>query len=372
MRHLESNTTMELITNTDQREEWNNFVTQEPSFSLLQSWEWGEFKKKLGWKVYRIAVQEAGRIIAGAQILIKSFPAGVFSFAYIPRGPIGNWLDEHTTPLLLSELHRIARAHRSIFLKIEPDLVYDPTIDGLLQQYHFVSTSYTNQPRATLILNLFPSLTDIWQQLRPTTKQRIRACVNKGVTVRIGSDDDLASFYNLMRITSKRGKFPSRTRSYYEQEWLALARSDQRALFMATYQDQLLAAHMVYRFGNHAAFFHSGSLPDSSKLHPNHLLVWEAIKWAKELGCHTYDLWGIPDEVGHIVSKGKAPPVSERTDGLWGVYQFKSGYSKNVVYYLGAYDYIYQPLFYKMITNKLININTMERFFNLIDKYTSP
>ncbi len=362
----------ELLTNSVEREEWNNFVSQEPSFSLLQSWEWGEFKKRLGWKVYRITVREASRIIAGAQVLIKSSAAELFSVAYIPRGPIGNWLNEHITPLLLSEVHRIARAHRSIFLKIEPADLYHPTIDGKLQQYHFVPTSYTNQPRATLILNLLPSLADIWQQLRPTTKQRIRACVNKGVTVRIGCNDDLTSFYNMMRITGKRGNFPSRTRSYYELEWQSLTRSDQRALFMATYQDRLIAAHMIYRFGNHAAFFHSGSLLDRAKLHPNHLLVWEAIKWAKELGCHTYDLWGIPDEVGQIVSEGKAPPVSERTDGLWGVYQFKSGYSKNVVYYMGAYDYIYRPLFYKMIANKLINMNSMERLFILTDKYSSP
>lgn len=42
----------------NQREEWNAFAAREPSFALLQSWEWGEFKENLGWKVYRIAVLE--------------------------------------------------------------------------------------------------------------------------------------------------------------------------------------------------------------------------------------------------------------------------------------------------------------------------
>ncbi len=48
-------------------------VAEEPLFGLLQSWEWGEFKRELGWKVFRIAVKDdRGRIIAGAQMLIEA------------------------------------------------------------------------------------------------------------------------------------------------------------------------------------------------------------------------------------------------------------------------------------------------------------
>jgi lipid II:glycine glycyltransferase (peptidoglycan interpeptide bridge formation enzyme) len=130
---------------------------------------------------------------------------------------------------------------------------------------------------------------------------------------------------------------------------------------MALYQGELLAVRTAFYFGKHAAEFHAGSLDSPANLRPNYLLVWEAIKWAKEQGCCTYDLWGIPDEVGQAVSEGKEPPVSDRTDGLWGVYRFKSGFSKNIVFYIGAYDYVYVSSLYKLITNKFINANTLER-----------
>jgi lipid II:glycine glycyltransferase (peptidoglycan interpeptide bridge formation enzyme) len=353
----------------NQSEEWNSFAAQEPSFALLQSWEWGEFKEKMGWKVFRIAIQKQSQIIAGAQMLIKPLPSELVSIAYIPRGPIGNWLDKQIASQLFSELHRVARLHRAIFLKVEPPLVYNLKIDQTLQQYHFRPSYSSNQPRATIILNLHQSMDDIWLQLRKTTKQCIKSSAEKGVSIRVGGYEDLSSFYKLMKITSKRAHFSSRTRAYYEQEWQSFANNKQNVLLLAIYQDQLLAAHMTYRFGDHAAYFHSGSIIDSAKLHPNHLLVWEAIKLAKEQGCRTYDLWGIPEEIGRIVSEGKALPASDRTDGLWGVYQFKSGYSKNVVNYLGAYDYVYRPLLYKMFTNRLINMEALDRFSAMVDLF---
>jgi lipid II:glycine glycyltransferase (peptidoglycan interpeptide bridge formation enzyme) len=357
---------IEYLDNTQQKE-WNAFVAQQPSFALLQSWEWGEFKEKLGWKAIRIAVLEHGQFIAGAQILIKLLLTKFASIAYIPREPIDRWLDNNVAPQLFSELHRVAYLHRAIYLKIEPPLSYDPVIDHLLQQYHFRSSSYTNQPRATIIVNLNPDLDVILRHMRPTTKQYIKSSSEKGASIHVGNFDDLSSFYNLMKVTSKREHFPERMRIYYEHEWQSFASNNQTVLLMATYQDQLLAVHMAYRFGDHAAYFHGGSIFDTAKLHPNHLLVWEAIKWAKEQDCCTYDLWGVPDEVGQAAYEGLKLPITNRTDNLWGVYLSKSGFSKNVVYYMSAYDYIYNPLIYKLTTNRLLNVDIIDRFSVMMD-----
>jgi peptidoglycan pentaglycine glycine transferase (the first glycine) len=352
---------------SERREEWNSFLKREPSFGLLQSWEWGGFKEKLGWKAFRLAVEEQGQIVAGAQMLIKPFPMKLGSVAYIPRGPIGNWLDNEIASQLLSELHRVSRRHRAIFLKIEPPLLNDPAIDCKLQQHQFRPSIYTNQPRATIYVDLTQNVDDILRKMRKGTRYNINHSVRKGVTVREGSREDLGAFHDLMRITGRRAQFSTRSRFYYEHEWQTFANDKQVALFMAFYQDQLLAVHMAYYFGRHAAYFHGGSSTEYAELWPNHLLVWEAIKWAKAQGCHTYDLWGIPDEVGQAISSGKERPVSDRTDGLWGVYRFKDGFSKNIVYYMGAYDYIYRPLLYKLITNKLFNTNTLERIMAWMD-----
>jgi hypothetical protein len=49
-------------------------------------------------------------------------------------------------------------------------------------------------------------------------------------------------------------------------------------LLMALYDDELLAARTVYRFGSHAAEFHAGSRDDAASMNPDYLLVWEGIR----------------------------------------------------------------------------------------------
>lgn len=351
----------------DRREAWNMFLYQQPYFALMQSCEWGEFKEKLGWKAFPIAVEQGGRIVAGAQMLIKSLPIGLASVAYVPRGPLGNWLDDEIASHLLGEIHRVAREHKAVYLKIEPPLLDQASVSKILQKYGFRKSSYTNQPRATIILDLTPDLDTILKKMRKKTRQYVRRAVRQGITVRIGSYEDAPAFINLIRATAQRRRFPARVQDYYGQQWRIFAKSDQLSLLMAFRKDQLLAVRTVFYFGDHAAEFQAGSTGKNTHLHSDYLLVWEAIRLAKARGCSTYDLWGIPDDVGNAAKTGKQPRASNRTDGLWGVYRFKSGFSKNVVYYLGAYDYVYSRPLYAMITSKFVNADRMHKISAWMD-----
>ena len=351
----------------NRREKWNAFVAQEPYFALLQSWEWGEFKEKLGWKAFRVAVESQGEMVAGAQLLIKYVPLGLASIAYIPRGPVGDWLNEEIMSLLFSELHQIARQNRAIFLKIEPSVLNDPATDRLLRQYEFQPSPYTNQPQATILIDLTAEPDDILRQMRKKTRQYINQAERKGVTVRVGTQEDLPALYELMQITGQRNQFAPRTFEYYEKEWQTFIANDRTIFLMAFYEEQLLAVRTAYHFGQHAAEFHAGSSDAQADLRANYLLVWEAIKWAKARGCQTYDLWGIPNEIGQAISQGEEPTISNRTDGLWGVYRFKSGFSKEIVCYAGAYDYVYSPLIYNLFTNRFVNAETLDRLASRMD-----
>jgi peptidoglycan pentaglycine glycine transferase (the first glycine) len=342
-----------------ERDEWNDFAAREPAFALLQSWEWGEFKQGLGWKAYRIGVKDNGKIIAGAQMLIKRLPLGMASVAYIPRGPIGDWIAGDVVPILLSELHRVARSHRAIFLKIEPPLSSSSSGAGILKQYHFRPSPHRIQPRSTIILDLDRDLDDILGQMRQKTRQYIRKASREGITVRTGLRDDLPAFYDLMRMTSKRKRLRPRIRSYYEDGWEIFAEKNRAVLLMAFQRDRLLAVRMSYHFGSRAAEFHAGSVSDFGHLHPNYLLVWESIKWAKRQGCCSYDFWGIPDEIEQTDSGKKKSMKSGFSEGLWGVFRFKRGFCDDIVSYVGAYDYVYSPPFYNLTMNRFLGPKIM-------------
>lgn len=346
------------VLGVDRAAEWQKLVSREGSFSLTQSLEWGSFKERLGWSAHRVGVEDRGALVAGAQLLIKRLPLGL-SLAYVPRGPVGRWLENEAPSLLFPELERLARANRAIFLKIEPAVPRERHVAALLYRQRYRPSRITNQPRTTVVLDISQPADDILRRMRKKTRQYIRRAENEGIAVRLGRASDLPAFYDLMRRTAAREGFANRAPRYYKAEWDAFSPGDRCALLLAYHEERLIAARTVYRFGRHAAEFHGGSVTTPG-LHPNHLLVWRAIEWARSHGCDTYDMWGVPDEVEPAAS-GLPPEAPERHDGLWGVYQFKRGFGPDVVRYAGAYDLVLMPGAYLLMSAAMVNRTLWER-----------
>ncbi len=352
----------------DRREAWNAFAARELSFALLQSWEWGEFKEKLGWKVIRIGVEHQGQILVGAQVLIKSIPLQLASVAYVPRGPLLDWENQEATTLLLQAIHQTARQHKAVFLRIEPPLENSPITHSWLQDHEFLPSTHTNQPRCTLILDLTSDLDEIFNRLSKNTRKKLRATERKGVQVRAGDKNDFDTFYHIMQSTRKRTGFPIRPYEYYARELQTFSKVGRVRLSLARYKGEDIAVDTTFIFGNKAASFHGGFIEKHRQLKINHLLLWKAICWAKEQRCDSFDLWGIPDEVCELTSTGQPIPT-DRRDGLWGVYYFKNAFAGQALYYVGAYDYVYRPLLYRIIMLANTYLRSLDWVDRLISRY---
>ena len=46
------------VVDADERRDWNALAAHGDAFTLMQSWEWGEFKRALGWRCIRVAVED--------------------------------------------------------------------------------------------------------------------------------------------------------------------------------------------------------------------------------------------------------------------------------------------------------------------------
>ncbi|MBN1219962.1 MAG: peptidoglycan bridge formation glycyltransferase FemA/FemB family protein [Anaerolineae bacterium] len=357
-----------ILSNDIEPKRWNAFVAQWPDFVLMQSYEWGAFKEALGWKIVRLAVEQNGQMVAGAQMFIKPILWKLASIAYIPRGPLLDWEDETVVQVLLAALHSSARYYRAISLKIEPAIQYSPALEQQLHYYGFRCSPFNNQPQCSMLIDLTPEADTILANMHKTTRYNIHYSARKGVVVRQATAADMDAFYQLLKVTAKRSGFSIRSREYYHQEWSVLAEANYLNLFLALYQDKVIAARMPVAFGNKAATFHSGSLNTYNKLKANELLMWESLKWAKAHGCDTYDVWGIPEEVGaHLYANQPLP--KEQIGGLWGVYQFKRGFGGDVVYYVGAYDFVYFPTLYWVMNVVINQLGSLEKLAQLGDRF---
>ncbi len=355
---------------SQRRDEWNDFIAQQPYFMLMQSWEWGEFKENTGWKAIRLAIEENNKIIAGAQILIKSAPLGLAGAAYIPRGPIVDWQNEAVTKKLLSAINKATKKHRCISIKIEPAIPYTAELDRQLQTIGFEECEFNNQPQCSMLIDLTLDEEQLMAKMSKTTRYNIRYSARNGVEVREAGEGDFEHFYNLLTFTAERSGFPARAKDYYQEEWNTFIKNDYIQLFLATYEDEVLAVRMPAVFGDKAATLHSGSSYNKhKKLKPNELLMWHCIQWAKARGCKLYDVWGIPNEIGEEKYKGKPLP-EEQEGGLWGVYQFKRGFGGDLIYYIGTFDYVYSKPLNWLMNTAVYRLGSLDKLAQLTDRLT--
>jgi peptidoglycan pentaglycine glycine transferase (the first glycine) len=314
--------------------DWNQFLSTHPNLHLLQTGEWGELKSAFGWKPVRIV-----RGGVGVQILFRTLPLG-FTIGYIPKAAFS------TEPLvasqgLWSEIDSACRQHRAIFLKLELDawegdpIQYSPISDYLLR----VSPQNIQPPR-TILVDISDSEEEILSRMKQKTRYNIRLAEKKEVMVRAW--DDIAAFHQMLLSTAGRDKFGVHSFAYYKRAYELMHPKQMCEIFVAQYDDKLLAALWVARHGNRAYYLYGASNDEERNRMPTYLLQWEAMKWAKGRGCKEYDLWGVPDEDETLLETN----FETRHDGLWGVYRFKRGFGGELKRAVQAKDRVYRPLLY--------------------------
>ncbi|MGQ9681564.1 MAG: lipid II:glycine glycyltransferase FemX [Anaerolineae bacterium] len=314
-------------------QEWDAFVSASPHGHLLQSWGWGELKGRFGWQPLRLAVRNGGSLQAAAQALVRPLPYR--SLAYVPRGPACDPCDTATLRLLFQGLHQAARRRGAIALKVEPPALDGPQAPVPWLNLGFRPTPQTIQPRRTMMVDLEPDEDQILARMKNKWRYNVRLAARKDISVRQGGPADLPAFHRLMLETGRRDGFGVHAQAYYQAALELFRPGEQVALLIAEYRGEPLAALMALACGETAIYMFGASSDRERQRMPNHLLQWEAMRWAKARGCRRYDLWGIPD----------VDPDSPSA-GLAGVERFKAGFGGEPVRFAGAFDYVYAPLVY--------------------------
>jgi lipid II:glycine glycyltransferase (peptidoglycan interpeptide bridge formation enzyme) len=148
-------------------------------------------------------------------------------------------------------------------------------------------------------------------------------------------------FFGLSQTTAERNEFSIYPLAYYQTFLRLFGRqgANQARLFIAEHEGRPLAAMVAVAFGQRATYLYGASSNEARDLMPTYLLQWEAMRWARERGCRTYDLWGVPDADEATLEAD----FKDRNDGLWGVYRFKRGFGGQVVRHIGAWAQVYAP-----------------------------
>jgi lipid II:glycine glycyltransferase (peptidoglycan interpeptide bridge formation enzyme) len=333
-------------TSIDDARAWDSTLRALPNPHILQSWAWGEFKSRHGWRATRLLFKERGETVAAASVLQRKLPRMPLSILYVPKGPALDWTRTGLAERVLQELARLARRQRALFVKVDPDIYYqDGTPDfsprparameiaRLLESQGWRSSGEQIQFRNTLLLDLTCSEDELLASMKQKTRYNVRLAARRGVIARsIGVGDSqpdrdaaLSLFYQLYAETGSRDDFTIRPPDYYRDAWGTFMEGGFARLFLAEFEGEALAGLIAFTFGPTAWYMYGASSDRQRQRMPNYLLQWEAIRWAREQGCTLYDLWGAPDDLNE-------------SDPMWGVVRFKLGLGGQLARGLGAWD----------------------------------
>ena len=294
----------------------------------LQSPEWGEFREKTGVKVVNHK---------GIQITIHPIPYTDFSIGYFPKG-----LDINQK--MLNELLEIGKREKCIFIQIEPNVEKVPT-----HEYKFKNLYLSSHPLFTkydFILDLTKSEDELIKNMHSKTRYNLRLAQKKGVKViEDNSDTVFKEYLKLSRETIERQRFYAHSESYHKLMWNTLRPKLNEAidknkltahLLKATYNGETLVTWIVFVLGNTLYYPYGASSDKYREVMASNLMMWEAIRFGKNLGLEKFDMWGA------------LGPNPDSKDPWYGFHKFKQGYGGKLIEFVGSYDFVINPFMYRI------------------------
>jgi len=317
----------------------------------LQSFEWGEFRKKTGLKVIREAFEKDGVLTDAFQLTIHKIPHTPWNIGYLPKCAM-------PTQETIEELKRIGRKESCIFIQLEPDMKQEAegkgqnekSLELKINNLELIPSAHPLFTKYTMVLDLTKPEEELLKNMHSKTRYNIRVAEKHGVTVQEDdSEKAFEKYLELTRETTNRQGFFAHTENYHKTMWetLKVQSSEFRAttsiydrltahLLTATYQGKILVTWIVFVFHDTLYYPYGASSNDHREVMASTAIMWETIRWGKKIGLTKFDMWGA------------LGPEPDPKDPWYGFHRFKQGFSPELVEFVGSYDLIINPALYQM------------------------
>lgn len=281
---------------------------------FLNSKIWRELQRNVGREVFEVStdLEMADRDV---HLIKMDLPFGK-NYLYSPSTRAIEYLNE---------IKKIGRGEGSIFFKYEPLIIEHTTWNTEhLKSLGLQKAVKPLQPQRTIILDLTKDYDELLKQMHQKTRYNIKLAQRHKVDVRESKDIEI--FWGLMQKTRERDKFSLHSKEYYQK----LLELEGVRLFIAYYKEQPAASAIVIFHRERATYLHGASDYSLRKYMAPYALHQEIILVAQCEDMEKYDFWGINEK--------KWP----------GVTRFKRGFGGKEVGYIGSYDLVFRPVWYKL------------------------
>ncbi|WP_353509473.1 peptidoglycan bridge formation glycyltransferase FemA/FemB family protein [Intrasporangium sp.] len=314
-------------------EEHRRWLRDQPSASFLQTPAWGQVKTD--WRAESVGWFDGDVMVGAALVLHRSLPRIGRSLAYIPEGPCIDWGSPRLVELL-KVLRDHLKANGAFALRLGPPVQTHrwqaPTIkaaiaDPATRRYDEATPDVVEPLGTTVVATLrrlgFRHLAaddgflagqpeyvfqipladrteaDLLSGMNQLWRRNIKKTERNGVVVRVGDASDLTTFHRLYLETAERDSFTPRGLEYFERMYRVMSAEDPDRIhvYLAEHGDDVLAATIYIRVGQHAWYSYGASTAAKRELQGSTAIQWRMMRDALAAGATVYDLRGITNTV---------------------------------------------------------------------------
>jgi len=268
---------------------------------LRQAKEYAKYMEGLGWRV------EEG-------VFVKKLGLIPWSFIKFQRP---SW------PIEFEKVDRLAKKHRVIQIKIEPNCLKDKKIEREFIKRGYNKDKSAMLPTKTIWLDLKKSESQLLKEMHYKTRYNIRK--NQGLKIEVVrgdkiKDELLKKFYEIYRKNAKKQKFWGLGFKQLKNLLEAFGKKG----YLLWVKD--LGGLMLLIHDKAVYYSHNAVSDEGRKKFVASLLVWETMRLGKKLGCQRFDFEGISDERFKMTKK-------------WaGFSRFKKSFGGKEVEYIGCFS----------------------------------
>lgn len=288
------------IKEINNKQDWEKFFLKISEKTFLQSWNWGEFNKKMGNKIWRLGVIEKEEIIALA--LISKIKAKRGTYLLIQHGPVIidniKYEKKEILNILLKEFINIGNTEKASFVRMNPLWEDNKNNQSILKDQGIKNApTHANAYEATWKLDIVMPEQEILMNMRKTTRYLIKKTLNNSdITVEKTKEiSDINKYLEINKKVSERKKFVPFSDIFIENEFKIFSADNQSIFLFGKHKGKIISSALIVFWSGIAYYHQAASVSENKKLSIPYLVIWEAIKEAKKRNCVLFDFWGYVD-----------------------------------------------------------------------------
>ena len=388
---------MEFVTNLSEKE-YEKFWENTPNNHFMQSYEWGQAcaKNRNQTPIYVGLIDENKKIQAAALLLKKKTPFNMCYF-YSPRGFTMDFSNKKLLSEFTNHLKKYLKQENAIYLRIDPPIMYQEIdqagnkIEGGHNNYNIynnlINLGYKhkgfnklyegNQPRYTFrtYFNKYKNFEEIEKSFSKSFFRPVKRSYN--YELEIYNATEVNTFHDLIKLISARDGFHEYSLDYYQNVYNELSKKGHIKIYNVKinpnklidkftkeltkeknkdrqikiqkdleyfqevakkHPDKYTCASLICTYSKTGAWsLYIGTDDIASYTGTVNRLYYEFIKDAYEQKYEYADLFGV---VGDPNTKYK---------NLAGIYEYKRKIGGDYIEFIGEFDLINKPLWYKIL-----------------------